>query len=64
MAKHTRFPTFEALCAAAGIHTAEEFEACPDDQWETHIRASTPFRSWEEMQQAAGQEWMLRRLEG
>lgn len=41
--------------------TTEEFKAFPDNDWEVHVRAHTAFSSWEEMQQAAGQEWFARK---
>lgn len=61
MRARTKFATFEAMCEAVGIKSAEEFKAFPDDQWELHVRAHTAFSSWEEMQQAAGQEWFARK---
>lgn len=62
MRARTSFGTFEEMCAAAGIHTAEQFTAMPDDVWERHVRATTSFQSWETMQQAAGEAFVARRL--
>jgi hypothetical protein len=62
MRTRTSFPTFEAMCAAAGISTAEEFTAMPDKVWERHVQATTPFESWDAMQQAAGEAWAQARL--
>lgn len=63
MGSHTSFSTFEEMCESAGITTAEEFKAFPDEQWEQHVRAHTQFESWEQMQQVAGQAWFKRKWE-
>jgi hypothetical protein len=62
MRSNTPFANFEAMCAAIGVHSAEEFTALPDDEWETHVRTTTRFQSWEEMQQAAAGAWAQTRL--
>ncbi len=59
--QHTKFSTFEEMCEAVGITTAEEFTAFSDEEWERHVRANTSFASWEEMQQAGGQQWFERK---
>ena len=64
MKKYTRYPSFDALLAAGeyDVQTAEDFKAIPDDEWDRHIRASTRFRSWQEMQNHAGTEWTAKQL--
>lgn len=62
MSAHTSYGTFEEMCAAVGVTTAEEFTAMPDTVWEAHVRAHTQFPSWEAMQKAGGEAWAKRRL--
>lgn len=64
MAQHTQFPTFEAMCEAVGIMTAEDFTAFPDVEWEAHVRTTTRFSSWKAMKEKGGQLYFKRRIEG
>jgi hypothetical protein len=60
MAEHTQFPTFEAMYEAAGVHSAEDFKSLPDPVREAHVRATTSFPSWLEMQHSAERGWISR----
>jgi hypothetical protein len=64
MLRNTDYPSLDALMGASGFRTEskENFEAIPDDAWDAFIKANTRFTSWAEMQSAAAQEWMARRL--
>ncbi len=64
MLRHTDFPSIDAMLKASGfkVDTAEDFEAIPDDPWDAFIRERTRFTSWDEMKNAAGQEWATRQM--
>lgn len=64
MREHTDFTEIGELIKASGyeVNSAEDFKQIPDAEWDALIAARTRFRSWEEMQQQAGQEYVVRRL--
>ena len=66
MLLNTEFESIEDLFAASSykIQGSEDLAAIPDDDWDVFIRSKTRFASWEEMLQAAGQEYFARRLNG
>lgn len=65
MGRHTQFASFEDLIEASGfkVESTEDFLAIPDEDWDRFIAANTSFRSWKEMQQAAGAAWLKRQIE-
>lgn len=63
MRNHSKFSDFEELVKFGGYSTdAEEFKKIPDDEFDKFIKANTDFDSWKDMQQAAANEWMAKKL--
>lgn len=50
VSSHSKYADFEALLAAVGVTTKEEFEALPDAEFDAFIAANTDFSNWVEMQ--------------
>lgn len=55
ISKHSNFETVEDFFQKSGfkIESQSDFEAIPDDEWETFITQNTSFGSWEDMQKSA-----------
>lgn len=55
MQKYTSFSSFKELLDAGGFHaeTNEDFRAIPDNEFNKHIAATTQFRNFKEMGDAA-----------
>lgn len=64
MSSYTNHSNFEALLEAGGysVETQEDFEAIPEDDWDSHIREHTRFETWLDMQQKAAEEWITKQL--
>ncbi|MGV3518725.1 hypothetical protein [Luteitalea sp.] len=64
MREHTDFTEIGEFIEASGyeVNSTEDFKRIPDAEWDAHVAARTTFRSWEEMQRQAGQEYVARRL--
>lgn len=64
MVQHSNFGTIEELFEKSGfkVESAEDFEAIPDNEWETFITQNTNFNSWEDMQKTAGNSLIKRTL--
>lgn len=62
--KYTEFETLEDMFKASGfvVESQEDFEKIPDDEWDSFIKGHTQFSNWKEMLDAAGNEWVERRL--
>jgi hypothetical protein len=65
MLRNTEFPSVETMLEASGykIESNEDFAVIPDEEWDAFIRERTRFASWDEMKNAASQEWVARTLE-
>jgi hypothetical protein len=65
MLRNTEFPSVETMLEGSGwkIETKEDFANIPDEEWDAFIRERTRFASWDEMKNAAAQEWVSRALE-
>jgi hypothetical protein len=63
--RNTDFQSLEQFFNASSwrIETAADLEAVPDAEWDEYVKMHTRFGSWEEMQRAAGQEWIARQLD-
>lgn len=63
---NSEFETIDDLFQNSGFKadTAEDFAAIPDAEWDAFIAAKTSFSNWEEMQQAAFQEFLAQSLKG
>ena len=65
---HSRFDSFEALVRGGDFVqpgdqlTAEKFRAIPDKAWDQWIAKATDFRDWKQMQEAAGAEYLKRKV--
>ena len=57
--KYTNFQTLKELFDSSGIEKEEEIKS---DAFSDFIASNTRFGSWREMTQAAGAEWMRRKL--
>ena len=69
MKKYTKYNSFENFIQASNliplgtkIITNEIFEAIPDKELDDYIKASTIFKSWSEMLQAATHEYIKKQL--
>lgn len=64
MRKYTSFDSMSDLLEAGGFHveTQEDFKAIPDEPFDEHIAATTKFKSWQDMMQVAGKEYVTRKL--
>ena len=68
MTKHSRYGSFEELVRAGGFVesneplTADTFRAIPDDDWDKWILRATAFANWEEMQKAAADDYISRKV--
>jgi hypothetical protein len=64
MRRHTRFCSFGEMVAASGfkVESTEDFAAIPDQDWDQFIRQETSFPNWAAMQEAAGEEWVARKM--
>lgn len=64
MKKHTKFSSLGELMEAGGFHieSAEDFKSILGPEFDAHITASSPFASWKEILQAAGNEYAARKI--
>lgn len=55
----SQYSNLDELFNASGfkIESNEDFEAIPDEKWESFIQENTTYESWQEMQEAAGVEY-------
>lgn len=53
---HSSFSNLDMLIKASGfkVECKEDFDAIPDDEWDSFISKSTKFQSWQEMVNTAG----------
>jgi len=64
MLRNTEFPSVELMLEASGykIESNDDFANIPEGDWNEFIRSRTRFASWDEMKNAAAQEWVARAL--
>lgn len=64
MQKHIDFSSIDDLLESGGFHaeTNEEFEIIPEDQLDAHISKTTSFDSWEELFDAAIEQYITAQL--
>ncbi len=65
MLRNTEFSSVDSMFEESGfrVESSEDFAAIPEEEWAVFIRERTRFASWDEMKNAAAQEWAMRRLE-
>ncbi len=58
------FSNLDDLIKASGfkVESQEDFEAIPDDEWDSFIKSNTSFNNWHAMLQAATAEWAKKKL--
>jgi hypothetical protein len=64
MRRYTDFKSFEEMLGGCGapITSNEDFQRLLDAGWDAYVTKKTRFKSWDEMQSKAGQEYVERRL--
>ena len=64
VSKYTKFGSVQQMFSECGfkIHSAEDFEAIPAEEWDTFIADSAEFDTWDEMLQAVVKEHSKRKL--
>lgn len=62
VSSHSPYADFDALLAAVGVTTKEEFEAMPDETFDAFLAANTEFESWLDMQKQGGAAYMKAKL--
>jgi hypothetical protein len=64
MRRYTDFKSIENLLGGFGkpITSTEDFQRIPVAEWNAYVTEKTRFKSWDEMQSKAGQEYVERRL--
>lgn len=64
MKNYTKYSSFEELLTAGGfvVNSQEDFQAILEDEFDTHIRNSTSFSSWENMKTEAGKLYIKNNL--
>ena len=62
--KYTRFSSIDALFESGGykINTNADLEAIPQKELDAYIAKHTKFRSWEEMLDEAGSQYVAKQL--
>lgn len=63
MQKHTSYRSMDEFFGACGIKTDDDLYAYPQDKFDDFVRANTAFSSWENMQIAAGEEYVAKQLQ-
>jgi len=60
MHEYTEYPNLQVMLDDSGfsIHSPEDLDAIPDDQWDAFICESTSFSDWCEMLETAVCEWV------
>ena len=60
MSAHSQFSSFSELLEAGNykVENAEDFKAIPDDEFDDLISRTTKFKTWKQMQQAGGVEYV------
>jgi hypothetical protein len=60
MESHTNVSSFEEFLEKGNfiVETEEDFEAIPDDVFDAYVQSSTDFSSWEEMFDAATDDYL------
>jgi len=64
MRKYTNFSNIDELFVAGGfsVSSQEDFEAIPDEEFDVHVRACTKFKSFQDMLDTAGSEYVTSQL--
>ncbi len=65
MKLHTSVSSFDAFLEQGNfnVETQEDFEAIPDDVFDKHVKENTDFSSWDEMLEAASDEYLNSQLD-
>ena len=62
--KYTDFSSLDDMFQKSGfnINSQDDFKNIPDEAWDKFISENSNFKSWKEMLNAAGKEWIGRQL--
>lgn len=65
VSKHSKYKSFDELLSSSPftVETAEDFEAMPDDEWDSYINQNTDYDSWKEMQVKAFEYYAKKQIE-
>lgn len=61
MRKYSRYKSFEKFLQGSrfNIKSQKDFEMCPEEQMDQHVKKSTAFSSWQEMLDFATDKYIL-----
>lgn len=64
MRKYTNFDSFDNLLIYCGyeVETTEDFEAIPEEEFDSKLKTCTKFTSWDEMFSKASEEYLIKNL--
>lgn len=64
MREHTEVTSFEEFVERSQweVESEEDFEAIPEDEFDTYVSNNSDFDSWEDMYGTAATEWMAREI--
>lgn len=64
LSEHSSFTSLEEMFGKSGfkVESADDFKAIPDQEWEDFIVGNTSFESWQNMQKAAAEAVMSKRM--
>lgn len=65
MTQHTKASTFDEFLAQGRfqVETEADFEAIPDEEFDNYVSSATNFKSWDEMLEAATDEYLEQQLD-
>ncbi|EKS4345153.1 hypothetical protein QB607_003157 [Clostridium botulinum] len=66
MIKYTSFDNFDLFLKEGGFEaeTSEDFEDIPEEKLDVYIEKKTKFKSWSEMLEQAGEEYIKKKMFG
>ena len=64
MESYTQHASFDEFLQAGGfiVNSQEDFESIPDEEFNTYVSSASSFDSWEEMQAAAVETYVSKKL--
>jgi hypothetical protein len=64
MRTYTNFESFDELLTAGGfvVNNQDDFKAIPDDEFDSHVRNTTKFDSWQQMLNTATEKFVVKKL--
>lgn len=64
MKKHSTFSSLDEMLdkSTFTVNSKEDFAAIPDEEWDTYVKTTTDFSSWEDMMSEAQGEYVASKL--